>query len=52
MLNNSERMKVTKNWKKGKNIRKKLLNSSLKISQSVSVATIQGVHKKCSDSDL
>jgi len=32
-----------------RNVRKKLLNSSLEVSQSVSAATIQGMHEKCSN---
>jgi len=45
-------MKVTKSLKESKNFRKKLLNSSLEVSQSVNAATIQGVHEKGSDSDF
>jgi len=43
-------MKITKNLKENKNVRKELLNSSLKVSQSVSAVTIQGMPEKCSDS--
>jgi len=39
-------VKVKKNLKVSKNVRKELLNLFLKISQFVSDATIQGVHEK------
>jgi len=38
-------VKVTKNLKESKNIRKELLNSYLEVSQSVSAATYKGFMK-------
>jgi len=52
LLNNSETVKVTKNLKESKNVCIEPLNSFLEVSQSVNAATIQGVHKSCSDSDF
>jgi len=52
LLNNSEKVKATKSLKENKNVCKEKINSSLEVLESVSATTIQGVHEKCSDSDL